>query len=333
MSVSEDLIDFDIIETQKENIQPLPSGRSAKVLATSFTTSLLTPRSGDTKSLNDAIRAEYETELASQEEIDDPLDIYDRYVKWTLGAYPSAQATGESQLRPLLERATKAFRSVDHYRNDARYLKLWLHYIRFFSDAPRETFAYLSRHGIGEGLALFYEEFATWLETAKRWNQADEVYKLGIDREARPVERLARKYGEFQQRFQSRTVDAEEPDSPALPTVRPALATKLDPFTASTPRTGDVHAPGSHHPNNSATHRGNRSKLAVFSDKNDPTTGQKAIAIGKGNGWESVGTIADRKKENTIEAKPWVGETLKTAKRSTNGAKMAVFRDEVSSSQ
>ncbi|KAK3076449.1 hypothetical protein LTS18_012977, partial [Coniosporium uncinatum] len=33
MSLSEDLINFDAIEEQKENIQSLPSGRSAKALA------------------------------------------------------------------------------------------------------------------------------------------------------------------------------------------------------------------------------------------------------------------------------------------------------------
>jgi checkpoint serine/threonine-protein kinase len=34
---SDDLIDFEIIENQKENIQSLPSGRSAKALAQLYT--------------------------------------------------------------------------------------------------------------------------------------------------------------------------------------------------------------------------------------------------------------------------------------------------------
>lgn len=330
MSVSEDLINFDIIETQKENIQPLSSGRSAKTLATTFAPSLLTSNPGNTKTLNDALRAEYEAELAALEDSDDPLDIYDRYVKWTFAAYPSAQATVESQLRPLLERATKAFRSVGHYKNDPRYLRVWLHYIRFFSDAPRETFAYLSKHGIGEGLALFYEEFATWLETAKRWNQADEVYKLGIEREARPMERLARKYGEFQQRFQGRTLDAEEPTSPALPIVRPALAAKVDPFDSSAPRSSHVPMLRASNVNAASTNRGARSKLAVFSDKDEPTNEQKCISAERSNGWDNIGNIVDRKKENAIEARPWTGERLPNAKRATTAPKMAIFKDEVS---
>ena len=329
----EDLINFDIIETHKENIQSLPGGRSAKALASTFAP--LSQRSsgptpGDTRNLNDAIREEYELELISIGDSDDPLDIYDRYVKWTFSAYPSAQATPDSRLRPLLERATKAFQSTPHYKNDPRYLKLWLNYIRFFSDAPRETFAYLARHNIGEGLALFYEEFATWLEGAGRWNQADEVYKLGIEREARPTERLLRKFGEFQHRFESRVQNGEEPSSPALPTVRPALVAKMDPFAVSTSRSADPQAPRpSSGIGGSSTSRGGRQKLAIFSDADGPSPSLTSAADGSSKGWDNIGTTAERKKENVMEARPWVGETLRTGKKPGGAPKMSVFKDEV----
>ena len=330
----EDLINFDIIETHKENIQSLPGGRSAKALAATFApTSLrpLGPTLGDTRNLNDARREEYELELIAIADSDDPLDVYDRYVKWTLSAYPSAQATPESQLRPLLERATKAFQSATHYKNDPRYLKLWLNYIRFFSDAPRETFAYLARHNIGEGLALFYEEFAAWLEGAGRWIQADEVYKLGIEREARPAERLIRKFGEFQHRFESRVQNGDEPSSPALPTVRPALVAKLDPFAVSTPRSSDPQAPRL--PSGiggSSTARAGRQKLAIFSDADGPAPNINHAGEAA-KGWDNIGTIADRKKENIMEARPWTGETLKAGKKTGGVPKMAIFKDEVCS--
>ncbi|KAL8679872.1 MAG: hypothetical protein Q9186_003892 [Xanthomendoza sp. 1 TL-2023] len=335
MASSEDLIDFDVIETQKENIQSLPGGRSAKALASAFAPLTLSSKfssPGDTRNLNDAIRQDYEQEILVIADSDDPLDIYDRYVKWTLNAYPSAQATPESQLRPLLERATKAFQTVTHYKNDPRYLKLWLNYIRFFSDAPRETFAYLARHNIGEGLALFYEEFAAWLESAGRWTQAEEVYKLGIDREARPTERLVRKFGEFQHRFQSRPQDADEPSSPALPTVRPALAAKVDPFALSTPRPADPQAPRSIGIAGSSTTRGGKQKLAIFSDADAPSADVKSPFGGTAKGWDNIGSISERRKENTVEARPWAGETLKTGKKMNGPPKMTIFKDEVSGS-
>lgn len=329
----EDLINFDVIEAHKENIQSLPGGRSAKALASTFAPpSLLsfTPTPGHTRNLNDTIRQEFELEIIAISDSDDPLDIYDRYIKWTLSAYPSAQATPESQLRPLLERATKAFQTVAHYKNDPRYLKLWLTYIHLFSDAPKETFAYLARHGIGESLALFYEEFAAWLEGAGRWTQADEVYRLGIEREARPTERLVRKFGEFQHRFEQRVQTGEEPSSPALPTVRPALVAKLDPFSLSTPRPVDsqnqVYSSGIGGP---STSRATRQKLAIFSDVDTSTSGTKESLGETAKGWENIGSIAERKKENVMEARPWAGETLKAGKRSAAPPKMIVFKDEV----
>lgn len=328
MSTSGDLIDFDIIEGQKENIQSLPGGRSARNLANLFSPSplnkLSTPTPSDTQNLNDAIRKEYEDELENIAESDDPLDIYDRYVRWTLDAYPSAQATPQSQLLPLLERATKAFLNSSQYKNDPRYLKLWLSYIRFFSDSPRETFAFLARHGIGEGLALFYEEFAAWLESAGRWIQAEEVYKLGIEKEARPAPRLLRKFDEFQQRFAQRPEDQNEPSSPALPTVRPALAAKIDPFASARPQ--DPQAPQPNPGVGGTTTKNGRQKLKIFADDG---AAPPVSATDASKGWQNIGSLADRKKENVIEAKPWVGETLKAGGKKSS-TKLAIFKDEVS---
>ncbi|KAG8532634.1 uncharacterized protein KY384_002511 [Bacidia gigantensis] len=329
MSSSEDFIDFDIIETHKENIQPLASGRSAKALFSTFAPSLRPPAStpGDTRTLNDAIREEYEIELRSSHDSDDPLDVYDRYVKWTLGAYPSAQATSESQLRPLLERATKTFRSVAHYKNDPRYLKLWLHYIRFFSDAPRETFVYLSRHSIGESLALFYEEFATWFEGAGRWQQAQEVFQLGIDREARPTERLVRKFEEFKHRFEARVSTGAEPSSPAVPTVRPALAAKVDPFAPSTPQGANPQAARPTGTGGPSISKGGKPKLAIFSDAEGSAAQHQPSLGGNTGGWDSIGTFQERRRENAVEPKPWAGEILKTGKKSTGPPKMTIWKD------
>lgn len=330
---SEELVDFDIIEAQKENVQSLPGGRSARELARIFSggsntsDKIPSPSPNGTRTINDAMRLEYENELQSIGESDDPLDVYDRYVKWTLNAYPSAQATPESGLLPLLERATKSFLSSSHYRNDPRYLRLWLHYVRLFSDAPRETFAFLARHKIGESLALFYEEFAGWLEGAGRWSQADEVYRLGIDREARPVERLARKYNEFQQRYDHRQQDTG-PSSPALPKVRAALGVKMDPFAPSDISDPQAAQP-SPQPSAAPKTKSGKPKMAIFSDADSAAPGPATGGATKG--WESIGSMRDRKKENEVEAKPWAGETLKAGKKAAPVQKMAIFRDQVSS--
>jgi checkpoint serine/threonine-protein kinase len=332
MASSDDLINFDVIEEHKENIQALPSGRSAKKLAQLFSPSALHARPspktpGETKSVNDNIREEYEAEVASSIESDDPLDVWERYVQWTLDAYPSAQATPDSQLRETLERATKAFVGSAQYRNDPRYLKIWLLYIRFFADAPRETYVYLSRHGVGDSLALFYEEYAAWLESAGRWSQAEEVYKMGIDREARPTQRLVRKCKEFEERRAVAEEAGDEPSSPALPTVRPALAAKVDPFGPGARPLADSQA-SRPNPAPAAAARP-RTKLAVFSDADAPPPPALSSRPVGSKGWDSIGSLGERKKENAMEPKPWAGETLKAGGKKRTGPKLEVFKDQV----
>lgn len=324
---SDDIVDFEVIENSKENIQAIPSGRSARALAQLYTPPLgakpgHAPSPLQTQDAHSAKRLEFEKELMNIDDSDDPLDIYDRYVKWTLEAYPSAQNDKQSQLGPLLERATKAFQSSSHYKNDPRYLKLWLHYIRLFADAPQEIFRFLARHSIGDGLALYYEEYAAWLESASRFSQAEEIYNLGIEKEARPTERLIRKYGEFQHRFESRPQDGPEPSSPALPAVRPALAAKIDPFAPASPEPQAQTQPKAAKP------KSGKPKMAIFSDEGEPA---RTSSSGSGQGWDSIGTIADRKKENAQEARPWAGETLKGGKTNKGAGKMMIFKDEVSS--
>lgn len=342
-----DLINFDVIELHKENIQSLPGGRSARQLASALSP---LPSSGkpstktkmaaaadapltldETKTMNDTYRQGYEDELQAIAEADDPLDVYVRYVNWTLNTYPSAQATPQSQLLPLLERATKAFQASSQYKNDSRYLRLWLHYIRLFDTTPRETFAYLARHGIGEKLGLFYEEFASWLEGADRWLQADEVYQLGIQREATPAERLLRKYTQFQQRYNARPQSADGPTSPALPTVRPALAAKTDPF-ASAHRGEEAPSTQRQQTGGSATAPASRSgkpKMAIFSDADNAAPAPVSTGSGSTNGWDTIGSMKERKKENIHEARPWAGETLKAGKKVGTAGKMEIFKDPV----
>jgi checkpoint serine/threonine-protein kinase len=331
MAESADLIDFEIIETQKENIQSLPGGRSAKQLSLlcSPLAAKESPPLTQTQELKNTIRQDFEKELQTIDEADDPLEIFDRYIKWSLNAYPTAQATAESGLLPLVERATKAFITSDIYKNDPRYLKIWLQYIRLFSDSPRETYAFIAKHNIGEGLALFYEEFAAWLETQGRWNQAEEVYLMGVDKEARPKERLLRKYAEFQHRRDLKSQGTDGPASPALPRVRPALMAKADMFAGSEeqdPQAGDRAAAQA---GAARAAKPGRTKLAIFADEDGSASQSSGNSAAAAPGWESIGSLNERKKENIREAKPWAGETLDGGKVLA-GPKMLVFKDPVS---
>jgi checkpoint serine/threonine-protein kinase len=314
---------FDLIEGHKENIQPIRSGRSARALAASL--SPLSANLHSARSEHYVRQAEFEEELKTASELDDPLEVWLRYINWTVETFPSGHSS-ESGLLPLLERATKEFFNDDRYRNDLRYLKLWIHYTQSFSDAPREVFVHLARNDVGQRLALFYEEWAALSETLGRKNQAAEIYQLGIDRNAQPIKRLERKFAEFHERIEAGPPPTDEPSSPVLPTIRPALAAK--PFGGSG-GTGGI--PDIQQQPQSQASKPPKQKMTIFSDSNQPSSATPILSAATG-GWENIGSLQHRKKENAQEPKPWAGETLKQQGKTPQSEKLMVFRDNAVSS-
>jgi checkpoint serine/threonine-protein kinase len=167
-----------------------------------------------------------------------------------------------------------------------------------------DIFVFLQRNGIGQELALYYEEYGALLEKMNRKRKADEIFQMGLLREARPIDRLRRRYDEFQRRLQ---LDPPNPDEPSTPP--PPLRTILGASQIATTTVGTSRP---------------RPKLQVFADTEEPEA-----RPGSG-GWESIGTIVDRKKENTIAPKPWAGEKmLMKGGSSAPTDRLIVFRDEV----
>ena len=69
--------------------------------------------------------------------------------------------------------------------------------------------------------------------------------------------------------------------------------------------------------------------MAIFSDAEQATP---PVAVPANNGWDNITSIKERRKENTVEARPWTGETLKAGKKAAGALKMEVFKDPVSHS-
>ena len=296
------LVDFDAIEQSKENIAPAPRGRSALALAKAFQP---VPQSSpqQTRDAHAAIRAQFERDIASSIDLDDPLEVWLRYIKWTDETFPQGQST-ESGIARLLERCTDHFKMDKQYKSDPRYLRVWLAYSTY-SDSPLDIFAFLQRNGIGQELALYYEEYAAVLEKMNRKRKADEIFQMGLLKEARPVERLRKRYEEFKRRLQVSPPDPSEPSTPPPP-LRTILGASQ--FTSTT---GNASRPR---------------KIQVFTDTEEPESRPGSA------GWESIGTLAERKKENTIAAKPWAGEKMPMRggpTASAAGERLVIFRDEV----
>ncbi|KAF9550082.1 hypothetical protein EC957_001568 [Mortierella hygrophila] len=196
-SFSSVVVDIDAIELEKENIQPLRQGRSALTLARLFTT-----QHDDRAQQQAVMHGRFQAELAHIDDLDDPMDVYSRYVKWMIENYPQSAGQGnDSQLSPVLERALTDFKDDERYRNDPRFVKLLIIYSEKISNTI-ELFNYMEANGIGSEIAMYYEEFADFLESREEFDRAREVFVTGINRRARPLGRLKKQYEDFERRAQ-----------------------------------------------------------------------------------------------------------------------------------
>ena len=161
------IVDCDVLEAAKENIQPLAAGRRV----TALSAILSTPHAQRETRLADARkrhRTNVELALEDDSEDADPLEVYSRFVYWTVENYPQGHSA-ESGLLELLEEATRVLRDDrgGKWRGDLRYLKLWVLYASYV-DKPTVIYKFLLVNEIGTNHALFYEEYAIALERANR---------------------------------------------------------------------------------------------------------------------------------------------------------------------
>lgn len=159
------IVDCDVLEAAKENVQPLAAGRRV----TTLSAILATPHAQrDQKLASTRSRLRINVQLALESPEDDPLEAYCRLVYWTLENYPQGH-TIESGLLELLEEATRVLK--DHqdgrFKGELKYLKLWVLYASFV-ERPSVIYRFMLANEIGTGLGMFYEEFAVVLEKEGR---------------------------------------------------------------------------------------------------------------------------------------------------------------------
>lgn len=143
-------------ENNLENIQPLKGGRRAHALLA------LSQKTEDEKRcMIESEKARFENELKHLDEVDDPLNVYLQYLRWTIETFPAGN-NRESELTDLLERASFAFQNDSQYASDARYLRCWLEYAKLVDS--KQVFVHLAKLGIGQDLALYYEQYSLFYE-------------------------------------------------------------------------------------------------------------------------------------------------------------------------
>lgn len=163
-----DIVDCDVLEAAKENIQPLASGRRVTALSAVLSTPHA-QREAQHNSIKLRHKINIQIALEGEDPDDDPLEAYCRFVYWTLEAYPQGQSA-ESGLLELLEEATRILKDDrgGRWREELRYLKLWVLYASYV-EKPVIVYKFLLANDIGTQHALLYEEYAAVLERDFRY--------------------------------------------------------------------------------------------------------------------------------------------------------------------
>lgn len=311
---------FDVIEVEKENIVPLRSGRSAAALSRSL--KVRSDAGAGTKVSE--IRLEFEKRILHElDELDDPLELYLDYINWINNAYPQGGQSKQSGMLEVLERCLMYFKDFDTYKNDPRYLKLWLWYLELFAGSESEKqslFVFMMRKQIGSKLSLFYEELAAFLEKQQDLPQAKDVLARGIENNARPLGRLRRTSQRFDERMRDMSVDV-----PSVPHGGSILDGELPSIVLGRARGQIEEASLKSKPSHSAS-----AKHEIFKD----VAGTDQFDDLKKEGWDHLDGRAQRNKENEASKQLLApGVNLGTLKQDgstkTSVNRVPIFKDSI----
>ncbi|XP_016984598.2 uncharacterized protein LOC108048440 [Drosophila rhopaloa] len=177
-------MDFD---NAKENIQPLASGRNVSLLQAS-----LSQDSAHGQELL-AHRKQMEEEVRTYVG-EDPLEPWYKYICWIEQSYP-AGGSG-SGLHAALHQCLTKFEEDERYRQDKRLIRLFIKFMEKQKDQI-EFYQQMYNNGIGTMLADFYIAWAYSYDLSGNMRKADEIFRLGLDCRAEPLEELREAHQHF----------------------------------------------------------------------------------------------------------------------------------------
>ncbi|KAI4352614.1 hypothetical protein L6164_006849 [Bauhinia variegata] len=310
-------------EIFKENVKPLKRGRKVNLL-------------------NDALKSHNDNELKKslldnrrrlieaidEYQGDDPLLPWLECIKWVQEAFPPGGDC--SGLVVIYEQCVRTFWHSERYKDDLRYLKVWLEYADNCIDADI-IYSFLDANGIGKTHAAFYISYALHIESKNKMKAANEIFELGISRNAQPIDKLKDAFRNFFARSMRKPkVADEDPMEKHLPVrsfgtvlakgdnqVRPSLNSDLSAKNSRQDRT--------------------RAPLAIFKDSNivDDATFPHQPDESKTDlhSWHTLGSRAERNKENNAIPVKWASYKIPQRPGNRTGgatasASIPVFVDE-----
>ncbi|WCJ44781.1 Mitotic spindle checkpoint protein BUBR1 [Euphorbia peplus] len=281
-------------ELFKENVRPLKRGRNVRLLNHAL-------KSHTQNQLKKELIENRRQMIEAIDEYkgDDPLLPWIQCIKWVQESFPPG---GDSSgLVVIYEQCVRAFWHSDRYKEDLRYLKVWLEYAENCADAE-VIYNFLDANEIGKSHSVYYIAYASHMESKSKMKASNDIFNLGISRDAQPIEKLKDAYKKFlirSMRMQKLVEeDAGEKDLP-LRSFGTVLASEGNrrPSMETSEITRKMQAV-----------RLQKAPLSILKDTTN-TTPRIGHLPGKPkadlNPWKSLGARAERNKENTAMPAKW----------------------------
>ncbi|XP_010881100.2 mitotic checkpoint serine/threonine-protein kinase BUB1 isoform X2 [Esox lucius] len=136
---------------------------------------------------------------------DDPLDPWDRYIQ-----YLERVSSGQSwEMSMVLDRLVQRFLSEERYSNDPRYINYCIRCASYYKE-PINLYSRIYSKGIGTRAAVLYVAWAQQFEQQGQLQQADNVYRSAMEKQAEPADTVLQEYRMFQSRMSSGGARAPE---------------------------------------------------------------------------------------------------------------------------
>ncbi|XP_057502798.1 mitotic spindle checkpoint protein BUBR1 isoform X1 [Actinidia eriantha] len=295
-------------ELFKENVRPLKRGRNVRLL-------------------NDALKSQTDHQLKKSllhnrrkmvEAIDeykgdDPLKPWLECIKWVQEAFPPGGDC--SGLVVIYEQCVRTFWHEDRYKDDLRYLKVWLEYAENCADAE-VIYSFLEANKIGQTHSIFFISYALHMESKNKIKTANEIFNTGISRDAQPIEKLKAAY----KKFLGRSMGRPKPTDEDLTENRLA-ARSFGTVLARGETRNQIMESSDFSRKKMKQDRAYGTPLNIYKDTNATLFHQLELSEADSRSWYTLGSRKERNKENNAIPTKWTSNKIpRRAGHITGGA-------------